>query len=131
LLLSALGATAQDGDQEMRRLLARPGRLLFDEELRGNCAGLTVTIKTRIDRLREFQKLAKKEQKGPPPTLFGDWPAATDYARERRRVEALNVALDAKGCKLVNIEEELQKTPAPPPATKGSSWPPDRRSFDQ
>jgi hypothetical protein len=119
----AVCAEAQDanGDREMRRLMARPGRLLFDDELRGNCAGLTVTIKTRIDRLRELHKQAKKEQEGPPPTLFA-WferpPAATDLAKERDRVEALNVALDAKGCSLVNIEEELQKAPASPPATK-------------
>jgi hypothetical protein len=117
-------ATAQEGnsDREMRRLMARPQRLLFSEELRGNCAGLTVTIKTRIDRLRELQKQAKKEQEGPPTTLFG-WleqgPATTDMAKERARVEALNVVLDAKGCNLVNIDEELQKAPPSPPATKG------------
>jgi hypothetical protein len=117
-------ATAQEGnsDREMRRLMARPQRLLFSEELRGNCAGLTVTIKTRIDRLRELQKQAKKEQEGPPTTLFG-WlergPATTDMAKERERVEALNVVLDAKGCNLVNIDEELQKAPPSPPATKG------------
>jgi hypothetical protein len=96
--------------------MARPQRLLFSEELRGNCAGLTVTIKTRIDRLRELQKQAKKEQEGPPTTLFG-WlergPATTDMAKERARVEALNVVLDAKGCNLVNIDEELQKAPPP------------------
>jgi len=113
----------------MHRLLARPGRQLFDEELRGNCAGLTVTIKTRIDRLRELLKEAKKEQEGPPPTLFGDRPAATNAARERTRVEALNVALDAKACSLVNIEEELKKAPASPPATKGNERPAGRKTF--
>jgi hypothetical protein len=116
----AVCAAAQDtnDDREMRRLMARPGRLLFSEELRGNCAGLTVTIKTRIDRLRELQKKAKTEQEGPSPTLFGDRPASMDWAQERNRVEALNVVLDAKGCNLVNIDEELQKAPASPPATK-------------
>ena len=117
-----VGAAAQDssGDSEMRRLMARPGQLLFNEELRGNCAGLTVTIKTRIDRLRELHKQAKKEREGPPPTLFS-WfesaPAATDLAKERDRVEALNVVLDAKGCTPINIDEELQKAPFSPPAT--------------
>ena len=102
--------------------MARPEQLLFSEEMRGNCAGLTVTIKTRIDRLRELQKQAKKEQEGPPPTLFG-WPgsgpATTDMTKERARVEALNVVLDSKGCNLVNIDEELRKAPPPaPPATR-------------
>jgi hypothetical protein len=68
--------------------------------------------------LRELQKKAKKEEEGPPPTLFGDRPAATDAAGERERVEALNVALDAKGCNLVNIDEQLQKPPFSPPAAK-------------
>jgi hypothetical protein len=114
----AFCAAAQDADpeRERMRLLARPGQLLLSEELRGNCAGLTITVKTHIDRLRELRKQAKKEQEGPPPTLFGEWPAAATYARERDRVEALNVVLDSKGCKLTNIDEELQRAPASPPA---------------
>ena len=115
----AVGATAQDAnsENEMKRLMVRPGRLLLEEELRGNCAGLTVTIKVRIDRLRELQNKAKSEEAGPPPTLF-DRPAAADAAEERDRVEALNVALGAKGCNLINIEEQLQKPPFTPPAVK-------------
>src|SRR5262249_17314004 len=78
--------------------------------------GLTVTIKTHIDRLRAMQKLAKQEQEGPAPTLFGDRPAARDFAAEQERVQALNIVLDAKGCKPVNVDEELQKpAPTPPP----------------
>jgi len=119
-LALAVSAAAQDSDndkdKEMRRLLARPGRLLFREELRGNCAGLTVTIKTHIDRLRELQTRAKKEREEPAATLFGDQQAAADFAKERDRVEALNVVLDAKGCNPVNVEEELKK---PPPAAAG------------
>jgi hypothetical protein len=119
-LALAVSAAAQDsdsdGDRDMRRLLARPGRLLFREELRGNCAGLTVTIKTHIDRLRELQQRAKKEREEPSATLFGERMAAVDFAKERDRVEALNVVLDAKGCNPVNIEEELKKTP---PAASG------------
>jgi hypothetical protein len=117
-LALAVSAAAQDSDsdKDMRRLLARPGRLLFREELRGNCAGLTVTIKTHIDRLRELQQRAKKEREEPSATLFGEQQAAVDFVKERDRVEALNVVLDAKGCNPVNIEEELKKTP---PAAAG------------
>ena len=119
-------AVAQDayGDGEIRRLMARPGRLLFDEEVRGNCAGLTVTIKTRIDRLRELHKQAKKEQEGPPPTLFA-WfersPAATDLAKERDRVEALNVALDAKGCNPSISKKNCKRCPHRHPKRRSSS----------
>jgi hypothetical protein len=121
----AVSAEAQNGDpdREKMRLLAAPARVLLPEELRGNCAGLTVTIKTRIDRLRELQKKAKKEEEGPPLTFFGERPGVTEAAEERTRVEALNVVLEAKGCNLVNIEEELQKVPPPPPATKADHRP--------
>ena len=70
------------------RLLARPAQVLLPEELRGNCAGLTVTIKTRIDRLREYLKVAKKEEDGSWATLFGDRPARNNATNERQRVEA-------------------------------------------
>jgi hypothetical protein len=117
-LALTVGAAAQgaEGDKDMQRLLARPSRLLFKDELRGNCAGLTVTIKTHIDRLRELQTRAKKEREGPPVTVFDERPAAAGFARERNQVEALNVVLDAKGCNPVNIEQELKKTP---PQTQG------------
>jgi len=125
LLMLPFAAMAQSTDpgREMMRLLARPRQLLFPEELRGNCAGLTISIKTRIDRLRELQKQAKQEWDGPAPTLFGDRPAAAALAREQERVEALNIVLDAKGCKPINIEEELQKPSAAPPATKDGTRP--------
>jgi hypothetical protein len=113
-LAFAAAAQSPDADREMARLLARPRQLLLPEELRGNCAGLTVTIKTHIDRLRTLQKQAKQEQEGPPSTLFGDRPAVQDFATEQERVQALNIVLDAKGCRPVNIDEEL-KNPAPTP----------------
>jgi hypothetical protein len=119
LLTFAAAARSADPEREMARLLARPRQLLLPEELSGNCAGLTVTIKTHIDRLRALQKLAKQEQEGPAPTLFGDRPAARDFATEQERVQALNIVLDAKGCRPVNIDEELQNpapTPTPPAA---------------
>jgi hypothetical protein len=123
LALAPAAAVAQDatGDSDLQRALARSSRLLLREELRGNCAGLTVTTKTHIDRLRELQKSANKENEGPPVSLMGERPAAADFARERDRVEALNVVLDAKGCMPVNIEEELKKTPPSPPAGKSKT----------
>jgi hypothetical protein len=105
------------------RLLARPAQVLLPEELRGNCAGLTVTIKTRIDRLREYLKVAKKEEDGSWATLFGDRPARNDATKERQRVEALNIVLESKGCNLVNIDQELQKEFPPPVAAKESKHP--------
>jgi hypothetical protein len=133
LLMLPFAATAQstDADRKMMRLLARPRQLLFPEELHGNCAGLTITIKTRIDRLRELQKQAKQEREGPAPTLFGDRPAADAFAREHERVAALNIVLDAKGCKPINIDEELQKPSATPPATKDGPQPGGRKVFER
>jgi hypothetical protein len=63
--------------------MARHGQLLFSEELRGNCAGLTITIKTRIDRLRELQKEAKKEAEGPRRrSLEADPPSTPSSMRD-------------------------------------------------
>jgi hypothetical protein len=118
LLACAAAAQSADTDREKARLLARARQVLLPEELRGNCAGLTVTIKTHIDRLRALHKQAKQEQEGPAPTLFGDRPAARDVAAEQERVEALNIVLDAKGCRPVNVDEELQKPAPTPPAAQ-------------
>jgi len=92
------------------QLLARPAQVLLPEELHGNCAGLTVTIKTHIERLRDLRKKAQKQETGPSPTLFGHLTDKKAYLNERQRVEALNVVLEGHGCNLVNIEGEL-KTP--------------------
>jgi hypothetical protein len=122
-LVLAAGAAGQDrnGDADARRLLARASRLLLQEEMRGNCAGLTVTTKVHIDRLRELEKTAKKEREGPAVTMFGERPAVENAAKERERVEALNVVLDAKGCAPVNIEDELKKAPPPVIESKDAS----------
>jgi hypothetical protein len=134
LSLPAFCAAAQDGnsEREMTRLLARFGRLLPPEELRANCAGLTLTIKSRIDRLRELRTQAKKEQEGPPPSLFGGRPAVAAFAKEREHVQALNVVLDAKGCNPVNVEAEMQKAAAPPIPAKAGIRPAERsKSFEK
>jgi len=124
LLPFAAAAQGADADKEMMRLLARPRQVLLPEELRGNCAGLTITIKTRIERLRTLQKAAKQEWEGPAPTLFGERPAAAAFAKEHERVQALNIVLDAKGCNPVNIDEELQKPAATPTAPQEGKLPP-------
>lgn len=114
LLLPALSAEAEDhaSDRHKMQLLARPAQVLLPEELRGNCAGLTVTIKTHIERLRDLQKKAQQEETGPSPTMFGSLSDKKAYLNERKRVEALNVVLEAHGCNLVDIEGDL-KTPSP------------------
>jgi hypothetical protein len=114
LLLPALSAAAEDhvSDRQRAQLLARPAQVLLPEELHGNCGGLTITIKTHIDRLRDLQNKALNEEKGPAPTLFGNLTDKKAYLNERQRVEALNVVLEAHGCNLVDIEGEL-KTPGP------------------
>jgi hypothetical protein len=125
LSLSLCTCAAAQGANSDSELLARARGLLSAEELRGNCSSLTVTIKAHIDRLREFKKKAKTEQEGPPPSLFGGRPAVADSKKERLRVEALNAVLDAKGCKPVNIDEELSKVQ---PATEKQSPRPARKS---
>ena len=114
LLLPALSAAAEDhvSDRQRAQLLARPAQVLLPEELHGNCGGLTITIKTHIDRLRDLQNKALKEEKGPAPILLGNLTDKKAYLNERQRVEALNVVLEAHGCNLVDIEGEL-KTPGP------------------
>ena len=69
-------------------------------------------MKTHIDRLRDLLKKAEKERNGPKPTLFGEWPEKNESVEERRRVEAMNLVLEANGCNLVNVEEELKKEAA-------------------
>jgi hypothetical protein len=126
VLLSSFSAAAQD-ERQVMRLLGSRARLLYPEELHGNCAGLTVTIRTHIDRLRELKKKADAERQGPPTTLFGGRPAADAFAEERDRVEALNLVLDAKACDLVNIEDELKKAPASPLPPKAGQHPSAKR----
>jgi hypothetical protein len=102
--------------QELTRLTPPPRRLLFHDELRGNCAGLTVTLRTHIDRMRELQKKAKQRQDAPPATLLELWQPApvSPLEDERRRLDELNEALEAKGCKTVDIDQATRTAPDPP-----------------
>ena len=120
LLTACAGGQGGYSDEEMGRLTARPKRLLTNEELRGNCPGLTVALRVHIDRLRELQRKLHKDQDWPPPTLMAMWeerPVATDIVKERERIAELNAALDGKGCKTLDVDEELRKSP-PVEATK-------------
>jgi hypothetical protein len=102
------------------RLMPRLDRLDPDQELRGNCAGLAITTRGHIDRLRQLETKAKQEQNTPPGTLLGwfeERPAVSEAGKERKRLAQLNAALDAQGCKTVDIDAEL-KNPTPLPMPK-------------
>jgi hypothetical protein len=102
---------------------SRPGPKLptFSDELHGNCAGLTVMIKTRIEWLKALEAKASGQQ-WPPPSAIAQWarrPAGGDFARHRERIARLNAVLGAKGCQTVDVQAELQRTPAAGARTKG------------
>jgi hypothetical protein len=124
LLIVPLAACSASQDhyanQERTRLTATPRRLVIRDELRGNCAGLMVTLRTHIDRLRELQKKAKQQKDAPPATLLEMWspPAFTPLDDERQRLAEFNAALEAKGCKQVDIDQEARLEPTPPAAGK-------------
>jgi hypothetical protein len=83
--------------------------------LRNTCGGIVITIKSRIDRLRQLQGKAKQEQQQPPPTLTAMWqgrPAVHEFAREREHIAQLNAALEAKGCQAVDVDEALRRPAA-------------------
>lgn len=94
--------------------LTAPKVAPFGDELRGNCAGLTVTIKTRIERLKALEEKALRQQ-WPPPSLAALWanrPPGGDIARQRAQIAQLNAALGAKGCPTVDVDAELRRAPA-------------------
>jgi hypothetical protein len=114
LLCACAGGPESYSHDDMDRLTARPKRLLSKEEMRGNCPGLTVALRVHVGRLKTLQSKANKEQEWPPPTLMAMWeerPVAADVAKERERIQELNAVLDAKGCKMLDIEEELRVAP--------------------
>ncbi|MBO0764123.1 MAG: hypothetical protein J2P50_06000 [Hyphomicrobiaceae bacterium] len=96
------------------RLTPRPQLPTFADELHGNCAGLTVMIKTRIEWLKSLEQKAAGQQ-WPPPTPWVAWssrPLGGDIALQRERIARLNAALDAKGCQTVDVNAEMQRAPA-------------------
>jgi hypothetical protein len=118
------GATEQpktsSWSSEKMRLKARPMPVLPADELAGNCPGLTVMIKTRIEQLKALQDKVKQEQ-WPPPSLTAQWakrPLGGDIVRQQEHIARLNAALGAKGCQTVDIDEELRRLPAAAPKAK-------------
>jgi hypothetical protein len=96
-----------------RRPTPGPKLPTFSDELQGNCPGLTVTIKTRIEWLKALEARAV-QQRWPPPSGVALWarrPVAGDIAREREHIARLNAALGAKGCQTVDVSAELQRAP--------------------
>lgn len=116
------GKTSSWSSEKMR-LTPRPKPALPGlpaDELAGNCAGLTVTINTRIERLKALQEKAAERQ-WPPPTFTALWaqrPLDGDIARQREGIARLNVALAAKGCQTVDVGAELRRAPAASARTK-------------
>ena len=105
---------------EKMRLKARPMPVLPADELAGNCPGLTVTIKTRIEQLKALQEKVKQEQ-WPPPSLTAQWakrPLGGDIVRQQEHIARLNAALRVKGCQTVNVDEELRRAPSAVPKSK-------------
>jgi hypothetical protein len=110
--------TSSWSSQKMRLTAPRTGP--FGDELRGNCAGLTVTIKTRIERLKGLEDRAIRQQ-WPPPSLTALWsnrPLGGDIARQRAQIAQLNAALGAKGCQTVDVDAELRRAPPAGAKTK-------------
>jgi hypothetical protein len=113
------GRTSSWSSEKMR-LKARPMPGLPADELAGNCPGLTVMIKTRIEHLKALQDNAKQEQ-WPPPSLTAQWakrPLGGDIVRQQEHIARLNAALRVKGCQTVDIDEELRRLPAAAPKAK-------------
>jgi hypothetical protein len=116
---AAEGRTSSWSSEKMR-LKPPPRQPLNREELTGNCAGLAVMAKTRIEWLRALEQKAS-QQRWPPPSPMAQWasrPADGDIARQREHIAQLNAGLRAKGCQPVDIDAELRRAPAPATETK-------------
>ena len=110
------GAEGRASSWTSERMRLRPPPRLppFVAELRGNCAGLAVMTKTRIEWLKALAEKAG-QQRWPPPSPMAQWAKRPDdggIARQRERIAQLNAALAAKGCQTVDVDAELQRAPA-------------------
>ena len=105
---------------EKMRLRPPPRVPIYDDELHGNCAGLTVMAKTRIEWLKTLEEKAS-QQRWPPPPPMAQWASpqvGADLARQREQIAQLNAALAAKGCQTLDVDAELRR--AVPLSTAGA-----------
>jgi hypothetical protein len=110
------GAEERSSSWSSERMRLRPPpRVPTDgDELHGNCAGLTVMTRTRIEWLKTSEEKAA-QQRWPPPSPMAQWasrPAGGDIARQREHIAQLNAALAAKGCPTLDVDAELRSAPA-------------------
>jgi hypothetical protein len=95
------------------------GTLAAQEPKAGStCAGLTVTLKADIDRMKKLKERAKNEENAPPTDLLSAWqrtfgqkgdgvPSLKELQKVRERSEGLNESLRGQGCATIDIEQAL------------------------
>jgi len=88
-----------------------------------DCKRLTGSIQIGITRLkdplgRQAPSAASAAAEKLASPLYGSSGKASDreaiYTRERAKLDAYNAALDAKGCKMIDLETELARPPEGP-----------------
>ena len=103
--------------------------MVSKDELRATCTGLAQTIHAEIAQMKELERTAEIEKEASPSTIQNTWqrafggegngiPALQAHAKKRERIEAMNAELDARGCKTVDIESELNSPTGPASAPK-------------
>jgi hypothetical protein len=82
------------------------------------CAGLALTLRVDIDRMRKLQDRARKEEKAPPPDLLSAWQRTfgkkgegfrsfKELKKIRQHADDLNGTLRARGCATIDIDQAL------------------------
>jgi hypothetical protein len=87
-----------------------------------SCAGLTITLKAEIDRMRKLEERAKKEEKAPPADLLSAWqrtfgkegdgvPSRNELRKRRQHADGLNIKSRENGCPTIDIDRALGSKP--------------------
>lgn len=104
--------------------LRPPSKATVSKELQQTpCPRLASAIAVYVERIKALEAKAKSEQAAPPPHLwsalqrsFGEKgsgiAALEQLAKERVAADAANRALEAKGCRTIDVDAAL-KSPAP------------------